>query len=350
MRPRHRLTTRLGPLAVVLALAACGDDFDPKSLLQEYRVLGIQAEPAELLVTAPGAVPSGAAPITRATLTAFDFDPASVAAAEEGAAAPTYAWSFCTLSKGSQGEYGCVEPLEEHAFGADGPSAVFDLVEQLPVLLADFCRLTGSTDCDDAAAMAAMAAASGGLESPISPLPIQIRLRAGDPVSGQVDAVKTLNLHLPQSPERACFAPVPNTNPRIKAFKIGGLDACPRADRREGCFLAAPAGSPILTLSVELEEGAAEEYQAGGYDEETQACVDESATETLFFSWYTTAGNVEFSYTNAETLENRLELPKSFPDDRAGPVTPVRVFVAVRDGRGGVDVRSGEFDLTVPSD
>jgi hypothetical protein len=345
---RLRLETALlGPVSVALALAACGDDFDPKSLLKEYRVLGIQAEPAELVVPIPGATAPEDAPVTRTTLTAFDFDPASVGAAAEGAAPPTYSWTFCTLSKGSQGEYACVEPLEEHVFGGNGPSAVFDLVAQLPVLLADFCTLSGAEECDAAAAMAAM---SGGLESPISPLPIQIRLRSGDPVSGQVDAVKTLNLYLPQSPERACFPPVPNRNPRIAAFKIGGLDACPRAARKEGCFLAAPAGSPLLTLSVELEEGSTERFQAGGYDEETQACVDEEAEETLFFSWYTTIGEVEFSYTNAETLENRLELPKSFPADRSGPVLPVRVFVAVRDGRGGVDVRSGDFDLTEPTD
>jgi hypothetical protein len=349
MRPRCAITL-IAPLSAALTLAACGDDFDPKSLLKEYRVLGIQAEPAELVVPVPGATPSDAAPIMRTTLTAFDFDPASVGAAEDGAAAPTYVWSFCTLSMGSQGEYACVEPLEEHVFGGNGPSAVFDLTQQFPVLLADFCTLSGADECDAAAAMAAMSAMSGGLESPISPLPIQIRLRSGDPVSGQVDAVKTLNLHLPQSPERACFPPEPNENPRIKAFRIGGLDACPRADRQAGCFLAAPAGSPLLTLEVELEDGAAEAYQAGGYDEETQACVDEEATETLFFSWYTTLGDVEFSYTNAETLENRLKLPKSFPDDRMGPVMPVRVFVAVRDGRGGVDVRSGDFDLTEPTD
>jgi len=344
---RVRLETALlGPVSAALALSACGDDFDPKSLLKEYRVLGIQAEPAELVVPLPGTTPPEGA-VTRTTLTVFDFDPASVGDASEGAAPPTYSWTFCTLSKGSQGEYACVEPLKEHVFGGNGPSAVFDLVAQLPVLLADVCALDGAADCD---ATAAMVALSGGLESPISPLPIQIRLRSGDPVSGQVDAVKTLNVHLPQSPERACFPPLPNRNPRIGAFKIGGLDACPRAARKAGCFVAVPVDSPLLTLAVDLKAGAAERFQAGGYDDETQACVDEDAQETLIFSWFTTIGEVEFSYTNAETLENRLKLPKSFPADRGGPVLPVRVFVAVRDGRGGVDVRSGDFDLTQSAD
>lgn len=319
-----RAVTPWVPLAL-LTLVGCGEEFDPKSLLNEYRVLGIQAEPAELLLS-----PNPAEAVLRTELRAFDFDPTSTDPSIEGAKPPRYAWSYCTASLGSYGEYRCLDAVEEHPIPGDGPTVTFDLAAERANLEEDLARLSEAYG------------QPLGLDTPegVCPLrlPIQIRLRSGEPSIGEVETVRNLIVRFPGDPE----AQAPNRNPEIASFRIAGFEACTVLGA--GCFAGAPVGSPALKLEVELVEGASETYTA--YRQDEDACTAESADEELLFSWYTSAGEVEFANTNSETLENRLKLPKSLPEDFAGKAMQVRVFVAVRDGRGGIDVAEGAFPLT----
>lgn len=309
----------------LLALLGCGEDFDPKSLLNKYRVMGIQAEPPDLILTeTPG---EG---VLSTELRAFDFDPTSTDPKLEGARPPTYAWSYCTVSLGSAGEYRCLDGLEEHTIPGEGPVVTFDLAREQMNLQKDLAYLSETyggtvegTDPED-------------LQLP-ERLPLQIRLRSGDPSIGEVDTVKILTLRLPGDTE----ADHPNANPTIKSFKIAGFEAC--AERGDGCFDGTSLGEEVK-LEVELEPGSSE--ACNDSDLEQQKCDPDTGREDLLFSWYTSAGEVEFANTNAETLENTLKLPKSLPEDFAGKAMKVRVFVAVRDGRGGLDVAEGAFTLT----
>lgn len=323
------LPSTLSMAALVFLLVGCGDDFDPRSLLVKYRILAIQAEPAELLFDL--ANPAGA----RATLRIVDFDPASVGM-EPSAAPPKYSWSFCTLTTGGFDEYACLDPLTDHPFGGNTPEATFDLAEQLPVLLADLNKLAQASG----ARPGDVDLRSVGLTR----LPLLIRVVVEHASVGTVTTVKTLNLYLPPDPESDSEPPVLNTNPKITGFKVGGLDACPETQPAEGCFVAAPLGSPTLKLEVEIEPGSAE--ACGQEDLDAYRCDSETGRESLFYSWYTTAGEVKFALTNSETLENQLELPTTFPDGTSGKTMPVRLFVAVRDGRGGIDIRDAWFLLT----
>lgn len=311
-------------------LAACGDDFDPKSLLNKYRLLAIQAEPAELVFD-----PQNPTAEARTTLSIIDFDPASVGLDPEDPP-PKYTWSYCTISMGSGGEFACLDPLEDHPLGGTESSVVFDLGLELPVILADLNEFAATAGVDPSE----LATPRCGVSS----LPVQITLTVEHASVGTVTTVKTLNLRLPPQGESA-DAPQVNHNPEITRFTIAGKAACAADAVVDGCFVAAPVGSPTLALEVEIADGGAESYVASTLNEKGE-CETETKTETLFYSWYTSVGEVKFGVTNAETLENQLKLPKSFPDDRTGPTMPVRVFVVVRDGRGGVDTREAAFQLT----
>lgn len=326
-------TPRFVASALALALAACGDDFDPKSLLIDYRVLAIRADPAELVYD-----PLSADAPTRTTLQVIDFDPATVQAAP-ATDPPKYTWSWCAVSKGTSGGYACIEPLRYHIFGGNGASATFDAAAQLPALMADFALLAQATGANpsntDPRALG------------IDKLPVQILLEVEHASVGRLTAAKTLNVYLPPDEEGETPRRV-NQNPVLSKFTIGGIDACAADGIEDGCFVAAPLGSPALTLAVEIEGGSSEACTST--ETENGVCDPDTGREILTFSWFTTAGELKFGFTNAETLENELKLPKSFPDDWTAPTMPVRLFVAVRDGRGGVDVRSADFQLTEAPD
>ena len=323
----HLVTTCFGLTAL---LAGCGSDFDPKSLLNKYRILAIQADPAELAFD-----PQNPTAEASTTLKLVDFDPASVGL-DPDAEPPKYRWSYCTISMGSAGEFACLDPLEDHPLGGTGTSVVFDLGLELPVILADLNEFAAAAGVDPSS----LAAPRCGLSS----LPVQIKLEVEHASVGTITTVKTLNLRLPPQGETA-EPPKVNQNPKITGFTVAGKDACTADAVVDGCFVAAPVGSPTLDLKVEIADGGAESYEVSSLDSAGD-CVTETKTETLFYSWYTSVGEVKFGVTNAETLENQLKLPKSFPEDRTGPTMPVRVFVVVRDGRGGVDTREAAFQLT----
>ena len=85
----------------------CGDDFDPKSLVAGYRVLGVQAEP-------PETDPDGAV-----ALTVFDTPPQGEAV--------RYRWSVCLWSFGPATDYACVDPALERSLDGDAATATLDL-------------------------------------------------------------------------------------------------------------------------------------------------------------------------------------------------------------------------------
>jgi hypothetical protein len=66
--------------------------------------------------------------------------------------------------------------------------------------------------------------------------------------------------------------------------------------------------------------------------------VTETATEDLVVSWYATAGEFEFTRSTGDELKNELVLP-----DEPGIV---RLWVVVRDGRGGFGVHEETFEVT----
>ena len=317
------------PLILLLTcagvLGACGDGFDPRSLLATYRVVGVTVSANEV------------GPTDQLTLKAWDFDPSSVRAIE-GAQAPTYAWSLCPVPLGSAAQFACLSlegaSLEMPLSGDTaeltvdlGPSGVDLVGTLLPKVSAALAQLGGG-------------ATSGAPPTPPATLPLQFRLQAGDPSIGVVEVVRTVTLRL--APDNGAQ---PNQSPRIVGFSADArplCDATVDAGAAE-CFAGAPVGTS-LNLRVELDSGPREVCTAA--DVAQARCPDATpALEALTYSWFTSAGELEFDFTNDETPENTLKLPKRLDEDTAES-QKVHVFAVVRDGRGGLDVVEASFDMT----
>lgn len=94
-------------LAALLALAGCGEDFSPPSLVDKLRVLGVRAEPPELQFAGD----SKLEPLV------VGFDPA---------AKLCYNWAYCAFAWSKDGNYKCLDPDLQVDLGAD-PSAAVNL-------------------------------------------------------------------------------------------------------------------------------------------------------------------------------------------------------------------------------
>lgn len=239
----------------------CGEDFQSRSVIDEYRLIGIGADRPE------------AAPDDAVTLHAWDLEP--------NGDAVEYAWSVCLWSFGAVTGYACVDPAFEVPIAADGPTARVDFG---PDGL-DF-RTFYATHGPISDASGAPLSLADGVE-------VYVRLRSGPDAA--VHSVKRIRLR--------DAAPL-NTNPTIVALTTARVDA------------------QTVDLTVEVTGDSAEPF--------VDPLLGEARAEDLLMTWYTTAGELDPPVTLAPDVSTRLTLPPG--------VDTARIFVAVRDGRGGLAV------------
>lgn len=296
----RRRTRRLFAAVAAVAFAGCGDELDRRSLLDAYRVIGIRADAPEV------------GPDDTVTLHVYDFDPASH---DPGADAPRphYIWAICPFSLGSIAAYDCVDPALEIFVRTEGPKLTLDLARPPgggPSLRALYALVQAYIEEEVRAkgGDTAVYETAFDLERGI---PLYVKLYAGREGAGHVDAVKTVLVRESDQP--------PNRNPEIRALRVGGLEG----------VVAAPAGDEVV-LEVDVAPSSAERYVDPDTGEET--------TEELLYSWFTTGGELDPERGVGEMRQARLRLP-----DEPGPL---RIYVAVRDGRGGLAVASHDFEVT----
>jgi len=270
-------TLSLGLLAG--PLTGCDDDFEPRSHLIGYRVIGISADRPEI------------GPDDTVRLTVHDYD-------SEGRVAD-YAWKICFLSFGQADDYACADPALEFEIVADGPEADVDLGPDGFDLRGAFERFGPFPGAD------------GQPTTLADGIDVQIEVVSGPQDGRIIDSIKRM---------RVRDGGTPNTNPGIAALTVDG-----RADP------AAAAPGADVELAVQIAPGSEEDYvdYAG-----------RQVTEELLLSWYTTDGELDADLTFGDDLDNTLTLP-----DASGPV---EVFVAVRDGRGGLAVENVTIPISAP--
>lgn len=355
---RHALQTAAATLAAALAataLTGCGDmDLDKRSELVEYRVLAVSAD-----------VPQPS-PQDTVTLTVVDHVPQG---AEPGAADGDtfYMWEVCPLSFGALTNYECFDPFDALG-GADATMGSADMLPpeiaaRLPDLIERLVELGVSREqvpyafapqyfATDGPSLTLDMAALGGVGveallamcSAFSPDGV-CRTRGREPVtleqgwdvwvklySGvrgvrRVDTVKVLKVR--------DFEGRNTANPVIEAVNFEDPDG--------GSASLTPES--VIQLVPSIAAGSAEEYPDILIDSEGAirrgtdgAVLTESATEDLVVSWYATAGEFEFTRTTSDDLKNELTLP-----DEPGPV---RIWVVVRDGRGGFAVWEDTIEVS----
>ena len=310
MRARRSLAAASLACAAA-ALAACANDFEKQSQITRLRVLGVQAEPAELVWTPDGGLPA-------TTLTALAIDPSG--------AVITTRFSLCTAQ-------GALPAPDIDCPGGAG----FDLPDAGPLS----ARLDlGSPDLQ-AAAIALFASDAGlalgdaGITELLAqgiPLLYGFELRApahGNPDGGPPPApgyevqrqigLGTVTLRTAPAGSTA------NQNPRLRGVSAGGVELA--ADGSS----TLRAGVKIALLPLPADD--AKEATAAG-------------PEKLNFSFYATAGEVESLRSTDTTATGQPGIASvDYTPPLIAPGGPVRLWVVVRDGRGGVGWLERRFSV-----
>jgi hypothetical protein len=243
---RRGVTGLACSVALTVCLTGCGEEFDPRTTLTDYRVLGIEASPPEV------------GPDATVELTAYDYQQG-----EEQLV--SYRWTACPFSLGSSVGYACIDEALELDIG-DQPSATVDLGPNglnVRGLLSTFSE-TGNAD--------------GTAVTLERSFDIWVTLHSGPDCTGcdRVQTVKRITV-------RQGGDAVANQNPAIEQFSVTGP--------------ATPGGT--VTLSVETDTP----------EPFVDPLTGEAKSEEYLYTWYTTQGETEPALTFGETQDTELKLP-----------------------------------------
>ncbi len=303
--PLRALPAALLSCTLALAAAGCASDFEKQSQVTKLRVLGVQAEPAELLLTPDGGLP-------RTTLTALAVEPSG--------AAITTRFSIC-LQQGTlpAPDLACPGDAGVDLPGAGPLAARLDLTD--PNLQAAAAVFLSSSAADGGS--------DGGLEALLAqgvPVLYGFELRApaygnvdgGPPPTDGFDVQRLLGLGT-VTLRTAPAGSAPNQNPRLRALSAGGVEL--KAD-----------GSSTLKAGVKVTLLPLPESDAKEPTNTTSAGV-----ESLNFSFYATGGDLDALRSTDTTATGQPGISSVDYTPPAQPTAkPVRLWVVVRDGRGGL--------------
>jgi hypothetical protein len=292
--------------AAALLAAGCASDFEKQSQVTKLRVLGVQAEPAELLLTPDGGLP-------KTTLTAFAIEPSG--------AVITTRMAICLQQGGGVAAADLACPGDEGIDLPDaGPlAAELNLADPNLKAAAAVFLAAGSAD----------GGADGGLEALLAqgvPLLYGFELRAppggnpdgGPPPTAGFDVQRLIGLGTVNL-RTAPTGTVPNRNPRLRAVSANGVEL--RADGTS----TLKAGVKVTLLP--LPESDAKEPTA----------TTKAGVESLNYSFFATDGEIDSLRSADTTATGQPGLSDvDYTPPALAPPEPVRLWVVVRDGRGGV--------------
>ena len=315
-------------LGIAMINTACGDDdLDPKSVLSSYRVVALRAEPAELNLT------------TTSVLSLYDFHPDDLVG---GRPKIEYEWRLCPFSLGSVTQYDCLfdeivlnssssmeemDDAEGEGVDSEGEETV-DRMEERPAANATLTlnpiELFSTLGDDLDMQMEQLEMGVGMLGSEMNffesgAVEVYVKLTAKIEGEESFELVKSMTVIF--DAER-----VPNQNPMIEEVRID-----PTFNEGQAVALEAE-----FTLAVTAVEGSAESYQSfQSADAIENGIKTEMDEESLLVSYYTTSGRFKQAVKLIEDTETTLTIGEEEGDQL--------LFVVLRDGRGGVDLRKYEF-------
>ena len=316
-------------LMVVLSAGACGDDgLDKKSVLKTYRVIAIKADPPALTLNEP------------TEITLFDFHPQDLSAS--GRPAVDYQLTLCPFSLGSVTQYECLfdevslddlihVSMEREEEGLDEVNRENSEAQSggvrpqpnltLKMTASDLLELLG----DD-------------LQTQLDQLEMGADMLGSEMSffdAGQIDLYVKLLVKIEGEPDFSAVKSIPliltsdievNQNPTLTGVSADQLkDMVSEGDelKLRAVFSSSSAETYTPPLSAEAES----------QDQEAT-----EKTETLLFSWYTTSGSFDKPLRLQEDTSTTLTL-----GEESGPQ---RLYLTLRDGRGGVDLMMINFDIT----
>lgn len=372
-QPSALVLRLLFPLAL---LAGCnGNMLEEQFTVSKLRVLAVRAEPPDL---APGET---------VTLDALVVDPrhdrcldavtgGSGAPADclsaEVVGPPTLHWELCLFDQGATNLYRCgtipdLPPeVTRRDLGSGATASIaYSAIVPDPAFIAQACSQLASADLPDFVE----------IPSCRRGLPVTIRLTAiaaGADLAGRTTdqfcldepseceiAKKSLTLLLPEKVGER------NHNPRIEALFNGATELDPGVAIVPVCGDDSVPGEEDydhhdprvvpLVAAVSVGDGSGSSAELFT-PEPSQADASPAPTrEFLDIAWHSTFGGLrgatywgEGLTTDDEITLNQLEFKQHMKefDLTALPAGPVRIFVVIRDGRGGVDFL--ERELSIP--
>ena len=310
-------------LAIALALPSggCSDNFEKQSQITRLRVLGVQAEPAELLLTPDGGLP-------KTTLTALAIEPSG--------AAITTRMSIC-LQQGTlpQPDLACPGNAGIDLPDAGPMAATLDLADPKLQAAAAAFFTAGAADGGSGA--------DGGFAALLEqgfPLLYGFELRApahgnadgGPPPTEGFDVQRLLGLGtvtLRTAPSGGASGDSrPNQNPRLRALSANGVEL--KAD-----------GTSTLKAGVKVTLVPLPQSDAKEPTSTTSAGV-----ESLNFSFYATDGDLDALRSTDTTATGQPGISSvDYTPPAQATLQPVRIWVVVRDGRGGVGWLESRFTV-----
>ena len=300
------LLPRVGCIALAALLAACPDDLEKQSEVVKLRVLAVQAEPAELIID----LSKNAFPQT--TLTALAVEPSGAPVAME--------YALCTVQQQ-------VPPPDVDCPGTQGiplasagsTAAVLDLgdprVSALALqLMQDGGIPDGGTASDSFPVLVGFSATA----------PAHTLSDGGPPGAngGDLQVFRGLTTVAARAPG----AP-PNQNPAIAALLMGGVEIA-----ADGTTAAPTRTTQRLTPAP-----------APGSKE-----VADGGVEALGYSFFATAGSIS-ALRSTDTTATGQPSDTSIDWTTPDAAQPVRLWVVVRDGRGGVGWIERTVQVTPPA-
>lgn len=347
---------KAGPgLALVLGAGLVGcEEFDDPSTIKDLRLLAAQLEPAEIILdpAAPGAPlpgfkltpllvdgprgPGDSRPFSFSLRACANNPQAPSAPGAGGEAAGNYPAGGARSSVGSA------------RCPADGPTSwTLPVIAAAPAPGAAATGTAFSVTLTPVQLDAAFAVdvflghrmiKHGGIDLGL-PITFEITARAGDE---QITGIKRLIVwKAPITPQHQA-----NQNPQISEL-IGYRDRDPVTLLPSGDAAAlAPDGSATVPagggLWLEPRGAVAEPYVTAVVDRYTdETHPDAVPAETLRYSFYATAGKFEPRETTSElafgakTSTGRVPVEARYLAPATAPPQPVRIFIVVRDERGG---------------
>ena len=327
---------------IVFISAGCGDDgFDPKSVLSSYRVLALRADPPEVALTPTG--------VTESVLSLYDFHPGDLTGDRPKI---EYEWRLCPFSLGSVTQYDCLldeiplsgdviistmNDIESESESGDAPQVDEDEDGEiepaeinLPLASAQVTinpiELLNSLSDDLEMQLEQLEMGAGMLGSEMNffesgALEVYLKLTVKIEGEPNFELVKSINVILDEEIE-------PNQNPTIQ-------DLISDQDLNKEIPLKIESE---ISLEVTAAEESAETYQELQSADALESGVEpEEAVESLLVSYYTTSGRFDQAVKLIEEPEVKLTLGEE-PGQHI-------LFVVMRDGRGGVDLRKRVFLL-----
>lgn len=300
---RASAAVRVDPITVVLllaaasGLAACGDDFTPRSVVDKTRILAIRASNPRL--------EPGESTQLSALLVNADGDEARL----------VRAWEVCAFTQGDDTKYACAWPEDVpqailELFRGTGETFEFTYFEALASLVDDYCAQQEELVAELPPGITLPDCSSG--------FPARVRLVATDPLSGEeAIAVKTLYLAPSQRPENYSD----NENPAIVELTSIDPGAPVRVDEAHPIRCTVDPNS--LEAFVRLHE-------------------DVARLEEVQLSWFVRNGRLDEGQTfySTETGDAQKAQTNEVTPEAPGAVT---VWCVIRDGRGGVDWQTLEL-------